>query len=279
MKFGIFTVSMPDYEPCEALKKASELGYDGLEWRICDDQGDKTNPSFWGGNRTSMTPQTLLDNAEKLKAAATQYSVEMPSLAPYIDCSNLDEVEKTFQAAQAIGAHNVRISAGIYKLEIPFRQQIEDARKAYKNVAELAEKYGVRSVIETHHGHLCSLVSNAVRVLDGLNPEYTGIMYDPANQIYEGRETYRMAIDNAGEYLAEIHVKNARPNMTNIENGALKWQISWAPLRLGMVDWKEVFAELKKVNYNSWVMFEDFSTAKPLDERLADNIQFIKSLI
>lgn len=279
MKFGIFTVSMPDYDPERALEVASGLGYDGLEWRVCADGGDKSNPSFWGGNRTSMTPEDIMVNAEKLKETASKLEMEMPSLAPYIDCYDLDAVEKTFQAATAIGAKTIRISAGIYALDIPFAQQIDKARKVYSDVAKLAARYNVKSVIETHHGQLCSLVSNAVKVLDGLDPAHVGIMYDPANQIYEGRETHRMALDIAGDYLAEVHVKNAKPELVRVENGAAVWQITWAPLRVGMVNWKEVFAELKKIKYDGWVMFEDFSLDKPLIERLEDNLKYIKSLI
>lgn len=33
MKYGVFSVSMPEYDPEETLKVLKELGYDGVEWR------------------------------------------------------------------------------------------------------------------------------------------------------------------------------------------------------------------------------------------------------
>ena len=60
MKFGIFTVSIPEYDPEKALEVAAEIGYDGLEWRVIKDDGDRSKPSFWSGNRTSMTAEELL---------------------------------------------------------------------------------------------------------------------------------------------------------------------------------------------------------------------------
>ena len=33
MKTGVFTVSMPEYSPKEAVRILKELGYDGVEWR------------------------------------------------------------------------------------------------------------------------------------------------------------------------------------------------------------------------------------------------------
>ncbi|POP36226.1 sugar phosphate isomerase/epimerase, partial [Blautia producta] len=34
MKTGVFTVSMPEYSPKEAVRILKELGYDGVEWRV-----------------------------------------------------------------------------------------------------------------------------------------------------------------------------------------------------------------------------------------------------
>ena len=34
MKYGVFSVSMPEYNPEETLKILKELGYDGVEWRV-----------------------------------------------------------------------------------------------------------------------------------------------------------------------------------------------------------------------------------------------------
>lgn len=34
MKYGVFSVSTPEYTPEETLKLLSDLGYDGIEWRV-----------------------------------------------------------------------------------------------------------------------------------------------------------------------------------------------------------------------------------------------------
>ena len=36
MKYGVFTVSMPEYDVEETAKILSDLGYDGVEWRVFD---------------------------------------------------------------------------------------------------------------------------------------------------------------------------------------------------------------------------------------------------
>ncbi len=46
MKFGVFTVSMPDYEPLEALEVLANLGYDGVEWRVTPDPERQVAPDL-----------------------------------------------------------------------------------------------------------------------------------------------------------------------------------------------------------------------------------------
>ena len=36
MKYSLFSVSVPDMTPEEALQKMKEYGYDGVDWRVKD---------------------------------------------------------------------------------------------------------------------------------------------------------------------------------------------------------------------------------------------------
>ena len=36
MKYSLFTVSVPEMTPEQALKKMKEYGYDGVDWRVTD---------------------------------------------------------------------------------------------------------------------------------------------------------------------------------------------------------------------------------------------------
>ena len=38
MKYAIFTVSLPDWEPTQALESLKQAGYEGNEWRVTDQQ-------------------------------------------------------------------------------------------------------------------------------------------------------------------------------------------------------------------------------------------------
>lgn len=278
MKFGIFTVSIPDYEPEQAIDVAADLGYDGLEWRVTKDEGDRSTPSFWKGNRSSLTAAELIVKAPALKAKAKERGIEFPSLGTYLDCYNLDAVEEGMKAAVAAGAKNLRIGTGGYNQALPHGEQMAKAKAQYRKVAELAGKHGVRAVVETHHGLITPTVALTMQVLEGLPSSSVGIMWDPGNQVIEGREQYRMALDIAGEYLAEIHVKNCVYEPTLVAGGALQWRTRWCSLQAGFVNWTEIMGLLKAKGYSGWIIFEDFSTDLPLAERLKANIAFFKAL-
>ena len=280
IKLGVFTVSMPDYEPLDALDKLKEIGYDGAEWRVTEDTGDKENPSFWGGNRTTLTAEELIEKADDMKAKCTELGLEIPSLGTYINAQDTDRIEISMKAAAAVGAKNLRIGPGGYKPENGiYPEQVKKVRKLYTEISKQAREFGVRDVIETHMGQLCPTVTKALRVLDGLDPETVGIMWDPGNQVVEGREVYRMAIEEAGPYLAEVHAKNLKWEPVEILEGRQTWRTVSCPITEGCADWIEVVSTLKDVGYDGWILFEDFSTDIPLDQRLKNNHDWFRELI
>jgi sugar phosphate isomerase/epimerase len=280
MKLGVFTVSMPDYDPMQALAKLAELGYDGVEWRVCQDSGDKSKPSFWSGNRTSMTAAELSRNADSLKAKVKALGLEMPGVGAYIDARDPKAVEEHLAATAAIGARNVRIGPGGYDAKRgAYLEQLAESRRRFATVAQLAAKHGVRAVIETHMGLLTPTVTKTMEVLRDLDPRHVGIMWDPGNQVVEGREIYSMAIENAGPYLAEVHAKNMGWIRGDAAEGRVTWKTVSMPLREGMVDWPEAVAALKRAGYNGWIHLEDFSTVYPLEERLRGNLAWFRELL
>lgn len=288
IRFGVFTVSMPEYEPDKALELCAALGYDGVEWRVTRDDGDRANPTFWSGNRCGMTAEELIARAGALKERAGALGLEMPSLATYIDCfgrsretpaGGMDNVELHMRAAVAVGARSLRIGAGRYSpADGPYPEQVERVRAQYAQVSRLAAQYGVRALIETHMGQLAPTVSHAMRILDGLDPQTVGIMWDPGNQVTEGREVPAMALELAGPYLGEVHVKNAVYEPVGYQAGQILWATRAAPVNRGIANWPEIMADLKRMGYEGWLFFEDFSTDQPTEKRLRQNLDWFRDL-
>jgi sugar phosphate isomerase/epimerase len=59
---------------------------------------------------------------------------------------------------------------------------------------------------------------------------------------------------------------------------SVTWKAVPSPLRTGAVDFKLLFSVLKGQGYDGWLSLEDFSTVVPQEERVKDNIQFLKEM-
>ena len=89
---------------------------------------------------------------------------------------------------------------------------------------------------------------------------------------HEGFEDYRLGLELLGDYLSEVHLKNAA-----FEPREGVWQARWAPLRSGVVNFGALFTALKEVGFDGWFALEDFSGALPSREALTDNLEFVRN--
>lgn len=279
MKFSVFSVSTPTYAPVELAAKLKEIGYDGVEWRVADDQPAPTNAGFWSGNRCTLPVAEFATKAVEYRQIAGDAGLEVPALGTYAKCDDLELVEQLMKGAAAMGVPMLRIGVPSYDNTMAYTPLFDTAREQYKRVADLAAKYRVKATIEMHHRSITPSASATRRLLDGLDPAHVGAIHDAGNMVHEGFEAYRMGFEVLGPYLAHVHVKNARWFPTKaLPDGTVSWMADWAPMSKGSADLRELFVALDAVGYDSWISVEDFSTERPLDERLQTNLDYLTAL-
>lgn len=284
MKLSVFTVATPDLTPEELAATASAAGIQGLEWRCKETQEDAESqpPSFWGNNRSTVDPRVTDEQLSVFSGAASRYGLQSIALTPYLTCGDLEGTEAMFKLAVRLGASMVRVGVPFYNGKRHYNELLREAVDYLKAVESLAGDYGVKALVETHHFTIAASASGAYRLVQELNPDKVGVLYDPGNMVHEGFENYRMGMELLGPYLAHVHVKNAgwkpvakdaggaaHPNLPQAENGGkeaepmnpIAWSSSWRPIASGMVPWKRVLADLKAVGYDGWFGVEDFSEA------------------
>lgn len=274
MKIAVFTVSLPEYTPEEAVTTLKAHGYDGVEWRVIDQQPSADGqPGFWAGNRCTWPLFTFVEDAPRIKSLTVEAGLEMPALGTYASCADPEAVEEAMKGAAALGVPRLRINVPKYDGQAPFRALRETAMDQYREVAAMARQHGVRALVEIHHGSVVPSSSAAALFLDGLDPQDVGAIHDAGNMIYEGHEQYRLGLETLGPYLAHVHIKDAA--WSQDASGA--WKAGWASIGEGIVNFDALFTALNSVGYDSWVSVEDFSTTVPLADRLKQNISFIRA--
>lgn len=295
MKLSVFTVMLPDCTINDTLELLSKNGYDGVEWRFTNNDPTRRGeaPSFWGNNFSTVETTATDEELRALRERTEAAGLTVPNLAAYIGSGDLAATETAMRVAKQLGAPSVRIGVPGYDRTRHYSHLLKEARTYLHEAQELSQTYGVKGVIEVHFGNIASSATLARQLVDGLDPERIGVIYDPGNMVYEGFEQYKLGIEVLGEYLAHVHMKNAIWKRTETslpsilaanasdqrEPHAPIWKAAWSPISEGIVHWPQVIADLKATGYDGWLSFEDFSASASSDKLLQDNIAYIRSLL
>lgn len=280
MKYAIFTVSLPDLAPEEALREIKAAGYDGVEWRVVDqDPALDGKPSYWNGNLCTWSLKSLAADAPKIKRLVADAGLVMPTLGTYVNCGNLAEVELAMQGAVQLGVPQLRVAVPGYDGKVPYLPLRDRARDQYREVAAMAKQYQVRALIELHMGNILPSASAAASFVCGLDPAQVGIIHDAGNMAYEGYEQYGLGLAVLGPHLAHVHLKNTcwEPAGTR-PDGTAAWRAVAAPLDRGIVDLTTLLRALRAVDYDGWISTEDFSTEANSIDKLRHNRELIRHL-
>lgn len=277
MKYAVFTVAMPEYEVADAPAKLKAWGYDGVEWRVTKRAENPQGTNFWSDNKCTVEFDTILDEADRLRDMTLASGLQMPAIAFYIGCSQLEDVKKALKATAKMGVPAARIGVPGYNGSVNYNELFKQAVEQYKEVEKVAADNGVRAMPELHMGNIIPSASAAYRFVSNFDPKHVGAIYDPGNMIYEGFENWQLGCELLGPWLAHVHAKNASFTISEILPwGQAKWTPGMGTLRGGRADWLAIMKALKSVGYDGWLSLEDFATVRPVDERLTDDVQFLK---
>ncbi|GAA4185149.1 hypothetical protein GCM10022288_06770 [Gryllotalpicola kribbensis] len=276
MRFSVFTASTPEWTPEEAARTLAEQGWDGVEWRITD-QDDAATPGFWAGNRATWALTGLEESVPEILRITRDAGLEFSGIGGYAEAGDHVGVERLLAATAALDARRVRVTMPKLPVE-DYRAAFEATRADLEWAVARAEAHDVQVLVELHHRTITSSASAALRLIDGLDPARVGVIHDIGNLVHEGHEDFRAAFQLLGEYLAHVHVKNVAWRATGEigPGGRALWAAKWATLREGQADIDALFRELARIGYDGWVTLEDFSTALPLRERTADNLAYVR---
>jgi sugar phosphate isomerase/epimerase len=275
MKFGVFTVMLPDLAPDVAAAALQAAGYEGVEWRVTTTPESLRSeaPSFWRNNLCTFAA-TLAD-AARARQLAGAYGLTQLNAATYLspDHSTLADAEVALQFVAEAGIPSMRVNTAAYQGS--FQEAFERSLSFFRELIPLASAQHTRLLIETHHRLITPSASAAHRFVSHFDPAHVGVIYDPGNMVWEGYEDYAMGLEMLGPYLAHVHLKNAAYSETD----AGDWQPHWVAIDRGVADIKAILKALHEQNYDGWLVFEDFSGTYPSHEALRYNLDYVRLLL
>lgn len=278
MKFAVFTASLPEWTPEEAVTELARQGWDGVEWRVVDQKPPSGDAGFWSGNKCTWPLASFTEDVPRIKSITAAAGLGMPSIGAYARSDEVADVEKLMAGAAELGVSQMRVPVGKPGSE-GYNAAFDQRRKEYHVIQELSQQYGVKALIELHHQSLVSSASAAARFVEGFDPAHVGVIHDIGNMLREGFEYDPWSLEILGEHLAHVHVKNAVPKPSPVEGeNRTVWNWEWAPMRRGVGNYDQLFSALAAIGYDGWLSVEDFSTEVPLKERVEDNLAYLKEV-
>ena len=280
MKISVFTVCMPEFTPEETVPKLREWGADGVEWRVTAAPAPGAPvKNFWNGNRSTVDPAVIVEQAPALRALARRHKLATPALAGYYGYAEVAVVERMMEAAVILGAKGVRVGVARYDGKTPYPKVLSQAAKGWEKIVKLGRKYGVRPLAEIHMGTIVPSASAMGRFVSHFAAGEVGVIHDVGNMICEGKENWQMGLEILGPYLAHVHVKNGSWSIRRGDpDGNLQWEYESDTLRRGAVNWNEVIAALRSVKYNGWLSLEDFAPGNT-ETKIKEDIAYLRQLL
>ncbi|RKR74350.1 sugar phosphate isomerase/epimerase family protein [Frondihabitans australicus] len=287
MRFSVFTASTPEWTPAEVVANLKEQGWDGVEWRVVDQPAAAPSSDgtaavgFWAGNRATWPLTGLEESVPEILRLTREAGLGMSGIGGYAQASDHENVERMLAATAALGAGQVRVTMPRTDTGEDYPSVFARTRADLEWVVSRAAEHGVKALVELHHETITPSASAARRLLEGLDPAHVGAIHDLGNLVNEGFENHRAAFELLGDYLAHVHVKNARwvTDGSRRDDGSLVWRHEWATLRDGQADVGRYLTDLREHGYDGWVTLEDFSTDLPLADRTRDNLAWLHSLV
>lgn len=283
MKRSVTSVMLPRWDLETTFSKLAQHGYHGVELRCRYNPEDpNVAPSNWGRHLTDVSPDNIAAKAPQIRDLAKKTGVRVCAIAPNCTYDQIDIIEKIFKGAKAIDSDNpplIRIGAKRHDRTKPYITQFLDARAGFAHLVEMARAHGVKVIYEIHVGTIAVSASRTIELLEDLDPNHIGAIFDVPNMIRVGLEDSKMGLELLGPYLAHVHIGNGTPVPTERNaQGQMQWKWEFSALSEGVANISQIIQDLKDVNYQGYLSLEEFGPGDD-EAKIRDQGAYLQKLI
>jgi sugar phosphate isomerase/epimerase len=227
------TLACPNWQMETILAKASEFGYDGIEWRGGPE--GHLQPDMPSSRKTWLRQQC--SNTGLMSLAVTAYTSFVSASAKERQ-ANVDELRRYADLAAEIGANYVRAFLG----ELPEGTKLdpgiyENISECLQAASEYADSVAVQIAVEPHDDFVRS--STVAPLLHRIQHPTLRVIWDIANAFADGEDPAE-GFDLLKDHLAYVQIKDGKGQRN-------EWQL--CPLGQGQVPLGHAFELLVTQGY------------------------------
>lgn len=270
MQLSVYSACTPTLTAQELMRAAKLAGYAGIEWRIGEPSDSAKPPHFLHNNFCSVADDN--DSIDRACEQTKALGLQVTTLSPYIAPGDVKTLSYYYAAALRNEVPVVRLRAS-WMSHSGYQHLAQSDREFFRFAADLAKGTPVTFAVETHQRSIAPSASLALRLIDGLDPDGIGVIYDIGNLAVEGYENPRIALEILSPYLLGVHLKNGHYERSHAQYK--KWEFTWSPLDDGLLDLPAYLGLLSEFNYTGWVTVEDFSSKTSDAQKLHDAATYL----
>lgn len=205
MQISLFSKVLADRPLHEAIRRAAEMGFDGVEIMA-------RSPHF--------PVETPVSEARRLREQLDEYGLSVPCLATYTggygDASRaesedeLARLEGFLELSVALDCDLVRHGPNGPQPHEATADDFERAAGWMRRAADLAAEYGRTLAVEIHAGKLTETAESTLRLLELIDRENVGAIHDAGNMFITDDDYGPASVERLGEQLEHVHVKDER---------------------------------------------------------------------
>ena len=264
MRVAGHTMGTPDYTLEEAFRLFADFELDAAE-------------IVWQDGYRSGIPEAETDGGlQVIRRLAESLKLEIACLTPYMTAINslndaereadIERFRRCIHAAEALGAHRIRVYAGSYR---PTDEPVRDEKwtrlvEALRELGGQAATAGVVLCVENHFNTMAMTAAETARLMQAVGSSGVGILYDQANLTFTHSEAWPEAVEIQRQWIRHVHVKDLvfRNPLAPFAAAAVEQvrederQVRSRVIGDGILDWGAILGALVGVGYRGYLSLE-----------------------
>ncbi len=192
IKLGFNSVLFQGHDLAVAMSTAALIGYDGIELSAIKGMCEHLDPEKWREQKDNILDLSKQHGLELL-------SIEAASLDP-------NRLEKTFEAAQALGVPVVNVGPG-GKANV--EEDFHSLSRTMEPLCARAAVHGITLCVKAHVGCVIYNTSSTLRLMESISSDAFGVDMDPSH-VYRSGENPEEALPAVLSRVKHIHIRDCK---------------------------------------------------------------------
>lgn len=252
---GIYEKATPKhFSWLERLQFAKELGFDFVEMSV-DESDDRLARLEWTKEERLNLVKAIYETGVRIPTICFSGHRRFPlgSNDPEIEAKSLDLMKKCIELAQDLGVRTIQLAG----YDVYYEEKSPETRARFiKNLrksCDWAEEAQVMLSIEIMDDPFINSIEKYLAVEKEIDSPYLFVYPDTGN-VSAWHNDLWSEFYNGHRSIAALHLKD-----TYAVTETSKGQFRDVPFGQGCVNWEEMFAVIKKTNYNGPFLIEMWS--------------------